>query len=340
MEQRAHGSTIGPLGAVGLGCMGMSWAYSESQRDDDRAAEVVRTALDLGVGMVDTADVYGDGHNEALVGKGLAGRRGEAFLATKGGLVVDDLPTKTMHRDASPAHMRRAVEASLRRLGTDVIDLYYLHRVDPAVPLEETWGALAEMVHEGRIRHLGLSEVSVEEAERAHRVHPVAAVQSEFSLWWTAARGDAAASPGGYGGRGGGGLDGPSGDVVAWCARNGAAFVPFAPLGRGFLTGAVTADTTFEAGDFRSVNPRFHASVREANLRIVDTVRQVADRHGATPAQVAVAWVLAQGDHIVPIPGTKRLEYLKENVGAAEVRLSGEDLELLDGVPQAEGGRY
>ncbi|RCV48314.1 aldo/keto reductase [Marinitenerispora sediminis] len=346
MRTRVFAPSGRDVGAIGLGCMGMSWAYSESQRDDDQSVALVRAALDLGVTFLDTADVYGDGHNESLVGRALRGRRDEAVLATKVGLVVDDLATKSMRRDASPARVRRAVEASLRRLGTDVIDLYYLHRVDPEVPLEETWEAMAALVAQGKVRHLGLSEVSVAEAERAHAVHPVAAVQSELSLWTRTPLGPAAGpaaagtEPGGAPGRAGGGLAGASGDVVGWCAAHGAAFVPFAPLGRGFLTGAVTGETSFEPGDFRAGNPRFAPAARDANLRIVEVLRTVAERHGATPAQVALAWVLAQGEHVVPIPGTKRPAYLRENAAAAELRLTDGDLAELRDAPAAVGTRY
>lgn len=333
------------VGAIGLGCMGMSWAYTESARDDDMSVRVLRAALDRGVTFLDTAAVYGDGHNERLVGRALAGRRDEAVLATKVGLVVDDLATKSMHRDGRPDHVRRAVEESLVRLGTDVIDLCYLHRVDPRVPLEETWGALAELVGAGKIRHLGLSEVSVAQAGLAHAVHPVAAVQSEFSLWWTAPQGHAPADDGPTtttpaGGQGGTGIEGSPGDVVGWCAAHGAAFVPFAPLGRGFLTGAVTERTVFEDGDFRSVNPRFQAGARAANLRIVQAVTEVARRRGATAAQIALAWVLAQGEHILPIPGTKQLRYLEENAAAAEIDLTPQDLDELAALPAAVGSRY
>lgn len=305
------------VGAVGLGCMGMSWAYTESQRDDLRSVDVVRAALDLGVTFLDTADVYGNGHNEIVVGAALDRRRDEAFLATKVGLVVDDLATKAMHRDGTPRHVRAAVDASLRRLGVDVIDLYYLHRVDPDVPLAETWGAMAELVSAGKVRHLGLSEVSVAQADAAHAIHPVAAVQSEFSLWWPEAR-----------------------DIVGWCAEHGAVFVPFAPLGRGFLTGAITAETAFERSDLRSVGARFQGEARTANLAIVDVLAEVARRHDATPAQVALAWVLAQGDHIVPIPGTKRPEYLRENTAAADLDLTERDLDDLRAAPVAVGARY
>ncbi|MFE6836820.1 aldo/keto reductase [Streptomyces sp. NPDC057705] len=320
MKTRQLGSAGPDVSSIGLGCMGMSWGYAESQRTDSTSVEVIRTALDLGVTFLDTADIYGDGHNESLVGEALQGRRDEVVLATKMGLVVDDLATKRMHRDGSPAQVRRAVEASLKRLRTDVIDLYYLHRVDPAVPLEETWGALAELVAEGKVRHLGLSEVTAGEAARAHAVHPVTAIQSELSLWTRDA------------------LEGD--DVVGWCAANGAAFVPFAPLGRGYLTGSIDTSTQFEDDDFRATNPRFSDAARAANQRIVDAVRDVAQAHGATPAQVALAWVLARGEHVVPIPGTKRVGYLRENVAAVDVRLSPSDLDRLTGLPSAVGTRY
>lgn len=334
MRTRNFASVAREVGVVGLGCMGMSWAYAESGRDDERSIAVIRAALDRGINVLDTADVYGDGHNENLVGKALVGRRNEAFLATKAGLVVDDLVTKAMHRDGSPEHIRRAVDASLQRLGTDVIDLYYLHRIDPRLSLEETWGAMSELVRAGKVRHLGLSEVSVAQAERAHAVHPVAAVQSEFSLWWRAAAGESGPD------QDGGGVQSPSGDVLGWCARNGAIFVPFAPLGRGFLTGDVTADTSFEPTDFRAVNPRFQPEARAANLRIVDVVSAVAKRHDATPAQIAIAWVLAQGDHVLPIPGTRQEQHLAANAAAADVVLTDNDLVALKMTPAPVGSRY
>ncbi|WEV24260.1 aldo/keto reductase [Streptomyces sp. 71268] len=320
MRTRQLGDSGPEVGAVGLGCMGMSWGYAESQRDDALSVRVLEQALDLGVTHLDTADVYGDGHNEALVGRVLARRRREAVVATKVGLVVDDLGARAMHRDGSPAHVRRAAEASLRRLGTDVIDLYYLHRVDPAVPLEETWGALSELVARGTVRRLGLSEVTIEEIERAHRVHPVSAVQSELSLWTRNPLAEGS-------------------DVVRWCADHGAAFVPFAPLGRGFLTGAFDRPD-FEEGDFRSTNPRFADAAFAANLRIVAAVRRVAARHAVTPAQVAIAWTLAQGEHVIPVPGTKNPRYLTENATAEALRLTAGDLAELDALPAAVGGRY
>jgi aryl-alcohol dehydrogenase-like predicted oxidoreductase len=312
------------VGAVGLGCMGMSWAYTESERDDRESVALIREAVDLGVTFLDTSDVYGAGHNEELVGRALDGVRDRVVLGSKVGLIADP-HTGELIRDGSPGHVRTAVEASLRRLGTDVIDLYYLHRVDPEVPLAETWGVMSELVGEGKVRHLGLSEVSVAQADEAHGVHPVAAIQSELSLW---TRDPLGAEDG----------SGP-GDVVGWCAANGAAFVPFAPLGRGFLTGAVTK-ASFEDGDLRGRLPRFQEGVLDQNLRIVDAVRTVAERHGVTPAQVAIAWTLAQGEHVIPIPGTKKRHYLHENTMAAGVDLTGADLAELDAVPPPVGPRY
>ncbi|WP_018657054.1 aldo/keto reductase [Actinomadura flavalba] len=325
-----HGT---PVGAVGLGLMGMSWAYGASERDDDASVALIHEALDLGVTFLDTAQVYGAGHNEELAGRALAGRRDEAVLATKTGLVAEG---DGMRRDGRPEHVRASAEQSLRRLRTDVIDLFYLHRVDPAVPLAETWGAMADLVAAGTVRRLGLSEVTVAQAAEAHALHPVAAVQSELSLWTRDALGA-------EGGHAGGGPDaagtGGVGDVVAWCAANGAAFVPFSPLGRGFLTGAVTADG-LEDGDYRAGNPRFQREAAEQNRRIVEIVQAVAARHGATAAQVAIAWTLAQGDHVIPIPGTKKSRYLHDNAGAAALDLTPDDLAELDAVPAAAGARY
>ena len=336
MRQRGFAGTR--VGAVGLGCMGMSWAYAESECDDDASVALIREALDLGVTFLDTAQPYGDGHNESLVGRALAGRRDEAVLATKTGLVVVDRTTLQSARRGTPEHVKASAEDSLRRLGTDVIDLYYLHRVDPEVPLADTWGAMAELVAEGKVRGLGLSEVSVAQAGEAHAIHPVAAVQSELSLWTR----DALGAPGGVAG----GIPGDAspagqgpGDVVAWCAANGAAFVPFSPLGRGFLTGTITT-ADFEDNDFREDNPRFQEAALKANLRIVDVVKAVAERHGATPAQVAIAWTLAQGDHVLPIPGTKKARYLHENAAAADLDLTEADLADLDALPTPVGTRY
>jgi aryl-alcohol dehydrogenase-like predicted oxidoreductase len=314
------------VGAVGLGCMGMSWAYAESERDDRESVALIREAVDLGVTFLDTSDVYGVGHNERLVGQALHGIRDRVVLGSKVGLVVDR-ETGQMVRDGSPGHVREAIEASLRRLDTDVIDLYYLHRIDPEVPLAETWGVMSELVAEGKVRHLGLSEVDVAQAEEAHGVHPVSAIQSELSLWTRDPLGAAANG------------SAKAGDVVGWCAANGAAFVPYSPLGRGFLTGAVTKPD-FEETDLRGRLPRFQEGVLEQNLRIVDVARTVAERHGATLAQVAIAWTLAQGEHVIPIPGTKKRKYLHENTVAVGIDLTASDLAELDAVPAPIGSRY
>ena len=317
LPRRRLGASGLECGAIGLGCMGMTWAYTSGPLGDDRSVAVIHRALELGMDLIDTADMYGPFTNEEVVGRALAGRRDEAVLATKVGLVVEDRATYTLGRDGSPAHVHEGIDASLGRLGTDHVDLYQLHRVDEKVPLEETWGAMAEVVTAGKARAIGLSEVTVGELERAHAIHPVASVQSELSLW-TRDR-----------------LD----DVVPWCRAHDVAFIPFAPLGRGYLTGTITA-ASFGDADFRARNPRFTREALEANLAIVDQVRSVAERRGATPAQVALAWVLAQDDLVVPIPGTTRLERVQENAGAATLALEPKDLEVLDTVPPAVGARY
>jgi aryl-alcohol dehydrogenase-like predicted oxidoreductase len=314
VSRRVAGRDTGP---IGLGCMGMSWAYDADQRDDATSIRVIHRALELGATLLDTADIYGPYTNEELVGRALEGRRDESVLATKCGMVVEDIAEYRLGRNGRPEHVREAIDASLRRLRTDHIDLYQLHRVDEKVPVEETWGAMAETVAAGKARAIGLSEVGVDELERAQAIHPVASVQSELSLWTR----DALA------------------EVVPWCAAHGAAFLPFAPLGRGFLTGSLPP-REFAPGDFRRNNPRFQPSAMDANQALVGRVGAVAQRHGATPAQVALAWVLAQGDHVVPIPGTKRIERLEENVAAAELTLSPEDLAELDALPAPVGSRY
>ena len=314
--------TLGPggpsVGAIGLGCMGMSWAYNPEDRDDDRSIRVIRRALELGVTLIDTADVYGPHTNERLVGRALEGHRAEAVLATKCGLEVRSIDPLEMARNGRPEHVRAAIDASLHRLGTDHVDLYQLHRTDPDVPLAETWGAMAEVVAAGKALAIGMSEASVDELEAAQAVHPVASLQSEFSLW---ERGPVTTG------------------VLDWCRDHGVAFIPFAPLGRGFLTGQVTRET-ITAGDMRGTNPRFATDAIEQNFAIVDRVRAVADRHGAAPGQVAIAWLLAQYDRIVPIPGTRRIERLEENAAAALVDLSADDLAALDALPAPVGARY
>lgn len=337
MDKRELG-TGGPLVApVGLGCMGMSWGYAESRRDDDTSLDVIRRALDTGVELLDTAAVYGDGHNERLVGRAITGRRDEVVVATKGGLVVNDLATKQMHRDGRPETLRRQVEDSLRHLGVDRIDLYYLHRVDPDVPIEESWGALAALAAEGKVDRLGLSEVSIAHVEAAHAIHPVAAIQSELSLWTRDPLGNQTADAS-VDGAAGAGAD-AGGDLLAWTRDQGVAFVPFAPLGRGYLTGTLTAGG-FEEGDFRATNPRFAADAFTRNQAITDEVARVADTHGASPAQVSLAWLLRLSPNIIPIPGTRNGTHLAENLAATQLQLGEDERLRLDRLPAAYGSRY
>ena len=296
--------------------MPLSFGYVDAPSEDDPAT-LVHRAIDLGVTFFDTADVYGPFTNEDTVGSALQGRRDEVALATKVGLLVGPNGGYPLSSDARPDRIATEIDESLRRLRTDHIDLYYLHRVDPAVPVEESWGALAALVCTGKVGAIGLCEVGVDQLDRMHAIHPVAAVQSELSLW----------------------TRGALAEVVPWCAANDAAFVPFSPLGRGFLTGTIT-DASFDANDFRARNPRFTAEAVQANQAIVSTVRAVADGLGATPAQVAIAWTLAQGDHVIPIPGTKRVRYLEENTAAVAIRLSASDLATLDAIPEPSGTRY
>ncbi|HZD17766.1 MAG TPA: aldo/keto reductase [Actinomycetota bacterium] len=316
MERRRLGPDGPEVGEIGLGCMSMSWAYYGGGSEDE-SIRVIHRALELGITLFDTADVYGPFTNEELVGRALQGRRGDAVIATKVGVRVGPNGGYPLLRDARPERILQEVEGSLRRLRTDAIDLYYLHRVDPEVPLEEQWGAMASLVQAGKVRSIGLSEPTLDELERAQAIHRVAAVQSELSLW----------------------TRDPLDDVVPWCREHGAAFVPFAPLGRGFLTGTVT-EAAFDPMDFRATNPRFTREQIRANRGIVDIVRGVAERHDATPAQVAIAWVLTRGDHVIPIPGTKRLRYLEENVAAAGLRLDPADLAELDVLPAPTASRY
>ena len=305
------------IGRIGLGCMGMTWAYGAQDRDEAESIATIHRALELGVRLLDTADMYGPYTNEELVGTAIADRRDQVFLATKCGLVVEDAGEYVLARNGRPEHVRTAIDASLRRLQTDYVDLYQLHRIDPDVPVEETWGAMSELVEKGKVGALGLSEVNVEELERANAVHPVASVQSEGSLWTR----DAFA------------------EVVPWCAAHDAKFLPFAPLGRGFLTGKLEPQQ-FPPGDFRKNNPRFQKEAMDANLALVERVKAVAERHDAAPAQVALAWLMAQGEHVVPIPGTKRRSRLEENVEAVQLTLSAEDLAELDALPAPVGERY
>ncbi len=317
MRRTTLGDSGPAVGAIGLGCMGMTHAYDPTGRDDARSIEVIHRAIDLGATLIDTADVYGPFTNESLVGRALAGRREEVVLATKVGLVFDG-PEGALRRDGRPEHVRQSIDDSLRRLGVDDVDLYQLHRVDPQVPIEESWGAMAETVAAGKARAIGLSEVGVEEIARAAAVHPVASVQSELSLW----------------------TRGPVAEVVPYCDRHGIAFLPFSPLGRGFLTGRFASAADLPEGDWRRTNPRFQDSAIRANQAIVERVRAVAERVGATAAQVALAWTCAQGRYVIPIPGTKTLRYLEDNTGAGDLTLSADDLAALDELPTALGARY
>ncbi|GAA2757301.1 aldo/keto reductase [Actinopolymorpha rutila] len=304
------------VGRIGLGCMGMSWAYGEGDRDDAASIKVIHRALDLGVTLIDTADAYGPYSNEQLVGRALRDRRDQAVLATKVGLIPDG--ARQLHRNARPEYIRGAIEGSLARLGVDHLDLYQLHRVDPAVPLAESWGALAELVKQGKVRAIGLSEATLAEIKEAQAIHPVASVQSELSLW---TRGQ---------------LD----DVVPYTEEQGIAFLPFSPLGRGFLTGAITSAADLPEGDMRRQLPRFQGEAFDANQALVTKVRAVAERVGVAPGQVALAWVVAQGRYVVPIPGTKRLRYLEENAAAGDLELPADVLAELDALPPAVGDRY
>ena len=305
------------VSTLGLGCMGMSQMYGAADRQESIAT--VHRALDLGVTFLDTSDVYGEGHNEELVGEAITGRRDEVQLATKFSLT--HTPDGGMRIDGKPENVRARVEDSLRRLKVDVIDLYYQHRVDPTVPIEDTVGAMAELVQQGKVRHLGLSEASAASIRRAVAVHPIAALQSEWSLWTRDLERE----------------------VLAVAREHGIGIVPFSPLGRGFLTGAITSPADFGEDDFRRNQPRFQDEAFQANLRLVDAVRAMAAEKGATAGQLALAWVLSQGEDVVPIPGTKRRSYLEENAGAVAVEMSADDLARLDAIAPpdvAVGGRY
>jgi aryl-alcohol dehydrogenase-like predicted oxidoreductase len=320
--------TGGPeVGIIGLGCMGMTFSYDmETPRDEATSVGVIHQALDLGMTLIDTADAYGPHTNEELVGRALAGgQRDRAVLATKVGIVRDSVETadpanSSAERalDGRPEHIRASIDGSLRRLGTDHVDLYQLHRIDPQVPLEESWGAMAEAVAAGKARHIGLSEVTVDEIKRAQAVHPVTSVQSELSLWTR----DALA------------------EVLPYCHEQGIAFLPFSPLGRGFLTGRFSSVDDLPQDDFRRGLPRFQRDALQVNLAIAARVREIAEQAGATPAQVALAWVLSQGRHVVPIPGTKTPKYLADNAGAADLELSAAHLAELGALPAPQGARY
>jgi aryl-alcohol dehydrogenase-like predicted oxidoreductase len=316
MQSVSLGSQGLTVSRQGLGCMGMSEFYGPG--DDAESIATIHRALELGVTLLDTSDIYGPHTNERLVGRAIADRRDEVVLATKFGILRDPDDPRKRGVDGRPEYVRQACEASLQRLGLDHIDLYYQHRVDPNTPIEETVGAMAELVTAGKVRFLGLSEAAVETIRRAHAVHPISALQSEYSIW---ARGVEA-------------------EVLPTLRELGIGLVPYSPLGRGFLTGKVRSLEQLDDDDFRRTQPRFQGENLEANVAIVERVDALAAEKEVTPAQVALAWVHAQGDDLVPIPGTKRRGYLEENVGALDVELTSADLAALDTAGQARGERY
>jgi aryl-alcohol dehydrogenase-like predicted oxidoreductase len=329
VERRTIGAAALAVGAVGLGCMPMSWAYSGSRQRGDESLRALHRALDLGASLLDTADMYGPFTNELLVGRALRERRGDAFVSTKVGLLVGE---QHIVANGRPGYVKRACDASLRRLQTDVIDLYQLHRADPEVPVEETWGAMAELVQAGKVRALGLCAVgargnrraggrlydaTVRQLQRVQQVFPVSAVEAELSVWSPEA------------------LE----TLLPWCEQRGVGFLAAMPLGNGFLTGTLTPGEGFEPDDMRARHPRFTAEMMAANQPIVAGLRRVAARHGeaVTAAQVALAWVLAQGRHVVPVPGTKQERWVAENVGATGLRLTERDLAEVAQLPSAQG---
>jgi aryl-alcohol dehydrogenase-like predicted oxidoreductase len=319
MKRRKLGSL--EVSALGLGCMGMSAFYGST--DEGEAIATIQRALELGIDFLDTAQLYGPMTNEELVGRAIKGHRDEYVIATKFALRLDSATPGDMSTvgplDGSAEHVRSSIDGSLKRLGTDHVDLYYQHRVDPNVPIEETVGAMGELVDQGKVRHIGLSEAAPDTIRRAQAVHPITAVQTEYSLW----------------------TRDPEPGVLPTCRELGIGFVPYSPLGRGFLSGRFKSPNDLDEGDFRRRGPRFTGENLEINLQLASKVSEIAAQKGVTPAQLALAWVLAQGDDLVPIPGTKRRKYLEENAAAVEVELSDEDLAQIDAeLPPAAGDRY
>ena len=319
MKSKKLGSQGLSASEIGLGCMGMSEFYGP--RNDEESIKTLYRAIELGITFWDTADMYGPFHNEELVGKAIKGHRDKITLATKFGIVRDPSDPRSRSFNGKPDYVKSSCEASLKRLAVDVIDLYYLHRLDPNTPIEDTATALGQLVKEGKIRGIGFSEISSATLRRAHTVHPVTAVQSEYSLW----------------------TRDPEEEMLETCKELGIAFVPYSPLGRGFLTGQIQTFEDFAADDFRRFNPRFQGENFNKNLELVNKVTALAAEKGCTASQLALAWVLAQGDHIFPIPGTKRIKYLEENAGAVNVKLTAEDLASIEKIfPKnaAVGSRY
>jgi aryl-alcohol dehydrogenase-like predicted oxidoreductase len=319
MQKRKPGKSDLEVSAIGLGCMGMSFAYGPP-KDKQEMISLIRKAVELGVTFFDTAEVYGPFTNEELVGEALAPFRGQVVIATKFGFKFGP-KGEQIGLDSRPEHIKEVAEASLKRLRTDVIDLFYQHRVDPNVPIESVAGAVKDLIQEGKVKHFGLSEAGVQTIRRAHAVQPVTAVQSEYSLWWRE----------------------PEEEVLPTLEELGIGFVPFSPLGRGFLTGKINESTTFDSSDLRNTLPRFTPEARKANQALVDLLGRIADRKKATPAQIALAWLLAQKSWIVPIPGTTKLKRLEENIGAAAIELTSDDLQEIETASSkinVQGARY